>query len=87
MRSWGDAVLTLATAAEYGLMGVLVVPHVARWYAKVSAARLAPPVKSLAERLAEVTATRAAALEARGIELQRIGRSLHDGTQTALLWW
>jgi len=85
VRSWGDAVLTLATAAEYGLMGVLVVPHVARWYAKVSGARLAPPVKSLAERLAEVTATRAAALEARGIELQRIERSLHDGTQNRLV--
>ncbi|MFD9701464.1 histidine kinase [Lentzea sp. NPDC059081] len=85
VQSWSDAVLTLATAAAYGLLGVLVVPYVARWYAKVSAARLAPSVQSLAERLAEVTATRAAALEAHGIELQRIERSLHDGTQNRLV--
>lgn len=85
VRSWGDAALALATAAAYGLMGVLVVPPLARWYAKVSAARLAPPVQSLAERLAEVTATRAAALEAHGTELQRIERSLHDGTQNRLV--
>ncbi len=85
VRSWGDAVLALATAAAYGLLGVLVVPPLARWYAKVSAARLAPPVRSLVERLAEVTATRAAALEAHGTELQRIERSLHDGTQNRLV--
>ena len=70
---------------SWGLMGVLVVPPLARWYAKVSAARLAPPVQSLVERLAEVTATRAAALEAHGTELQRIERSLHDGTQNRLV--
>ncbi|MCP2250680.1 sensor histidine kinase [Lentzea aerocolonigenes] len=85
VRSWSDAALTLATAAAYGLMGALLVPPLGRWYAKVSAARLAPPVQSLAERLAEVTATRAAALDAHGIELQRIERSLHDGTQNRLV--
>lgn len=85
VRSWGDAALALATAAGYGLAGVLLVPRLARWYAKVSAARLAPPKPSLAERLAEVTATRAAALEAHGTELRRIERNLHDGTQNRLV--
>jgi signal transduction histidine kinase len=83
--SWGDAVLALLTAAGYGLLGVFLVPPLARWWAKVSGARLAPPKPSLVERLAEVTATRAAALEAHGTELRRIERNLHDGTQNRLV--
>jgi signal transduction histidine kinase len=47
---------------------------------------LTPPAGlSLAERLAEVTASRAAALEAHGTELRRIERDLHDGTQNRLV--
>lgn len=85
VSSWGDAALTLLLAAGYGLLGVLAVPPLARWWAKVSAARLAPPKQTLVARLAEVTATRAAALEAHGTELQRIERNLHDGTQNRLV--
>ncbi|MFC9427214.1 sensor histidine kinase [Streptomyces sp. NPDC056987] len=85
VESWGDALLALATAAGYGALGALLVPPLARWYARSSAARLAPPTASLVERLAEVTATRAAALEAHGTELRRIERNLHDGTQNRLV--
>ncbi|MFJ2216647.1 sensor histidine kinase [Streptomyces sp. NPDC101062] len=85
VTSWGGAGLALATAAGYGALGVLLVPPLARWYARISAARLAPPKTSLVERLAEVTATRAAALEAHGTELRRIERNLHDGTQNRLV--
>jgi signal transduction histidine kinase len=85
VRSWWDAARTLLTGAGYGLLGVLVVPPLARWYARAGAARLGPPKQSLAERLAEVTATRAAALEAHSTELRRIERSLHDGTQNRLV--
>ncbi|MFE2032794.1 sensor domain-containing protein [Streptomyces scopuliridis] len=85
VESWGDATLALATAAAYGTVGALLVPHLARWYARISAVRLAPRRISLAERLAEVTATRAAALEAHGTELRRIERNLHDGTQNRLV--
>ncbi|WP_165436257.1 sensor histidine kinase [Amycolatopsis suaedae] len=84
VRSWGDALLALGIAVLYGLLGVAVGP-LARWYARVSAARLGPSKQSLAERLAEVTATRAAALEAHGNELRRIERNLHDGTQNRLV--
>ncbi len=85
VTSWGGAVLAVVTAAGYGLLGLVAVPPLARWYAKVSAARLAPPKRTLTERLAEVTETRAAALEAHGTELRRIERSLHDGTQNRLV--
>lgn len=44
-----------------------------------------PPGTDLPLRLAELTATRAAALDAHGAELRRIERSLHDGTQNRLV--
>ncbi|MFE4368645.1 sensor domain-containing protein [Streptomyces sp. NPDC056835] len=84
VESWRDAAVALATAVAYGAVAFLV-PPLARWYARISAVRLAPRKISLAERLAEVTATRAAALEAHGTELRRIERNLHDGTQNRLV--
>ncbi|MEV8503882.1 sensor domain-containing protein [Actinoplanes sp. NPDC051475] len=49
--------------------------------------RLLPPGADLdlALRVAELTATRAAALDAHAAELRRIERSLHDGTQNRLV--
>ncbi|MFT7841186.1 sensor histidine kinase [Saccharothrix sp. BKS2] len=85
VTSWGGAVVALATALGYGAVGWLLVPPLAGWCARVGVARLAPPEPTLVERLAEVTATRADALEAHGNELRRIERSLHDGTQNRLV--
>ncbi|HEX6347414.1 sensor histidine kinase [Umezawaea sp.] len=83
--SWAGAGVAALVGLAYGLLGVFLVPPLARWWARASAARLAPPRRSLTERLAEVTATRAAALEAHGTELRRIERNLHDGTQNRLV--
>jgi signal transduction histidine kinase len=44
-----------------------------------------PPGIDLSMRVAELTATRAAALDAHAHELRRIERSLHDGTQNRLV--
>lgn len=44
-----------------------------------------PPGIDLSLRVAELTATRAAALDAHAVELRRIERSLHDGTQNRLV--
>ncbi|PRY44984.1 sensor histidine kinase [Umezawaea tangerina] len=85
IASWGDSLYAVATAVGYGVGGLLVVPPLARWFARSSATRLSPSRQSLAERLAEVTETRAAALEAHGTELRRIERNLHDGTQNRLV--
>jgi signal transduction histidine kinase len=47
---------------------------------------LAPPADvDLSLRVAELSATRAAALDAHAVELRRIERSLHDGTQNRLV--
>ncbi|TDD25956.1 sensor histidine kinase [Nonomuraea diastatica] len=46
---------------------------------------LAPDPDDLGVRVAQLTATRAAALDAHATELRRIERSLHDGTQNRLV--
>ncbi|MFF9685004.1 sensor histidine kinase [Streptomyces sp. NPDC014623] len=44
-----------------------------------------PPGTDLVTRVAQLTATRAAALDAHATELRRIERALHDGTQNRLV--
>ena len=47
--------------------------------------RLLAPSRDLALRVVELSATRAAALDAHAAELRRIERALHDGTQNRLI--
>ncbi|MBP2330484.1 signal transduction histidine kinase [Kibdelosporangium banguiense] len=54
--------------------------------AKWSEALLKPPPKArLAQRVEQLTETRAGAIAAHGAELRRIERDLHDGTQACLV--
>ncbi|MFF7655088.1 sensor histidine kinase [Streptomyces sp. NPDC007983] len=76
-----------ATALTLGLTAVVVaaVPALARAQARLAGLLLAlPAVRRLAERVQELTASRAAALEAHGTELRRIERDLHDGAQARM---
>ncbi|MYV98016.1 sensor histidine kinase [Streptomyces sp. SID3343] len=74
--------------AGVGLLAVAVATT--SWTARLQAwpgRRLLPPRSStdLSLRVAQLTATRAAALDAHAVELRRIERSLHDGTQNRLV--
>jgi signal transduction histidine kinase len=61
-------------------------PALARWQALPGRKLLAPPHDvDMSLRIAELTATRAAALDAHAVELRRIERSLHDGAQNRLV--
>jgi signal transduction histidine kinase len=61
-------------------------PRLARLQAVPGRRLLSPPPGiDLSLRVAELTATRAAALDAHALELRRIERSLHDGTQNRLV--
>jgi signal transduction histidine kinase len=63
-----------------------LVPRLVRWQARLAGLLLGPTRRtSLAERVEELTETRAEALEAHGAELRRIERDLHDGTQAQLV--
>ncbi|MFE5816197.1 sensor histidine kinase [Streptomyces sp. NPDC056479] len=85
-HSWPDAL----AVALLGLGWVLIVlglgPGMARLQARPGRRFLAAgPDVDLSLRVAELTATRAAALDAHAVELRRIERSLHDGTQNRIV--
>ncbi|MDG6109523.1 sensor domain-containing protein [Dactylosporangium aurantiacum] len=67
-------------------VSVALVPRLARLQAAPGRRLLAPPRDvDVSLRIAELTATRAAALDAHAVELRRIERSLHDGAQNRLV--
>ncbi|MGW5049861.1 sensor histidine kinase [Actinokineospora sp. NPDC004072] len=84
VTSWPLAgVAVLAAVAYAGL--ALLLPAAARAQARLARWLLRPTDgAALSDRVAELTATRAAALDAHGAELRRIERDLHDGTQARI---
>lgn len=84
VRSWPDA-LAVGLLGLGWLVASLLMPP---WLARVQAwpgRRLLKADVDLSLRVAQLTATRAAALDAHAAELRRIERSLHDGTQNRLV--
>ncbi|MFD0516534.1 sensor histidine kinase [Paractinoplanes durhamensis] len=83
----------LTGALEISVLGLVfaaatigLLPGITRLQAFPGRRQLAPPPGAdLSLRVAELTATRAAALDAHATELRRIERSLHDGTQNRLV--
>lgn len=84
--SWGGALLVAASACVWFLLTIVLSPWLARLQA-TSGRKLLPPLPGtdLPLRIAVLTATRAAALDAHATELRRIERSLHDSTQNPLV--
>ncbi|MCP9985173.1 sensor histidine kinase [Actinomadura madurae] len=87
LDSWPKALTMPFLQGAFDLAILLwVVPRLVRWQARLAEALLSPTRRtSLAERVEELTETRAEALEAHGAELRRIERDLHDGTQAQLV--
>jgi signal transduction histidine kinase len=86
VTSWPRALASIPLAIVLGLITLVVVPRLATLRAWWNRALLSAGDKaSLTERVSVLTASRAAALEAHGVELRRIERNLHDGTQNRLV--
>lgn len=86
VTSWGLAALMPLVAVVYAVAALWVTPWLARTQSRVAAKLLSPaPGARLRQRVEELTASRAAALEAHGAELRRIERDLHDDTQNRLV--
>ncbi|GAA4526182.1 sensor histidine kinase [Amycolatopsis samaneae] len=86
VRSTSDALLVALLGVGWLGVALLVVPVMAWLQAWPGRRLLSPgPGADLALRVARLTATRAAALDAHAAELRRIERSLHDGTQNRLV--
>ncbi|TDE37169.1 sensor histidine kinase [Nonomuraea mesophila] len=81
-----DAFLIALMGLGWVVLTLLVVPVVPRlqsWHGRRLLA--AGPEADLALRVAQLTATRAAAVDAHAAELRRIERLLHDGTQNRIV--
>ncbi|MEV6692156.1 sensor histidine kinase [Micromonospora sp. NPDC051196] len=81
-----DALVVALIGVGWLAVAVALGPRMARLQALPGRRLLAPPRDVDASlRIAELTATRAAALDAHAVELRRIERSLHDGAQNRLV--
>ena len=86
ISTWGGAFATAATGPLWGALWFALAPRMAALSALPGRRLLTPhPDIDLTARVAELTATRAAALDAHAVELRRIERALHDGAQNRLV--
>ncbi|WP_405594949.1 sensor domain-containing protein [Streptomyces sp. NBC_01410] len=85
-HSWPDALAVAMLGVGWIAIILGLTPGMARLQARPGRRLLAAgPDTDLSLRIAELTATRAAALDAHATELRRIERSLHDGTQNRIV--
>ncbi|NEB00333.1 sensor histidine kinase [Streptomyces sp. SID13726] len=85
-HSWPDALAVTLLGVGWTAIILGLTPGMARLQADPGRRLLsAGPDADLSLRIAELTATRAAALDAHATELRRIERSLHDGTQNRIV--
>lgn len=85
VRSWAGVPAVFVLGALWAAATVVLTPVLARRQSRVARSLLAPQDGDLSLRVAELTASRAAALDAHATELRRIERSLHDGAQNRLV--
>lgn len=82
----GGALVVSAFGLLWLVLLLYATPAMARLQERPGRALLTPdPGADLVLRVAELTATRAAALDAHAMELRRIERALHDGTQNRIV--
>ncbi|WP_413758496.1 sensor histidine kinase [Streptomyces sp. MMBL 11-3] len=85
-QTWTDALAAGLLGLGWTAIILGLAPGMARLQARPGRTLLAAgPDTDLSLRVAELTATRAAALDAHATELRRIERSLHDGTQNRIV--
>ncbi|GAA2268250.1 sensor histidine kinase [Glycomyces scopariae] len=85
-NSQSTAVLGFATGIAVFVLWLLFGPKLLDLQARPGVHLLGPdPDIDLSERVARLTATRAAALDAHAVELRRIERALHDGAQNRIV--
>ncbi|MGY1499564.1 sensor histidine kinase [Streptomyces sp. QTS52] len=85
-HSWPDALAVAMLGVGWIAIILGLGPGMARAQARPGRLLLAAgPEADLSLRVAELTATRAAALDAHATELRRIERALHDGTQNRIV--
>jgi signal transduction histidine kinase len=85
-HGWYDVIAVSLLGLGWIAIIVGFTPGMANWQARPGRRLLtAGPEADLSLRITQLTATRAAALDAHATELRRIERSLHDGTQNRIV--
>ncbi|MFI7152174.1 sensor histidine kinase [Nonomuraea sp. NPDC050022] len=86
VQGWPSALAVSLLGIGWIIITATIIPGMARLQAWPGRRLLAPVSGTdLALRVVQLTATRAAALDAHSAELRRIERSLHDGTQNRIV--
>lgn len=86
VTDWQSALLAMPLALVWLGIFLFLNPTIVNLVAAPGLRLLSPhPDVDLSARVAELTATRAAALDAHAVELRRIERALHDGAQNRLV--
>lgn len=86
VRDWPGALFIMLLGVVWAGVILACTPALARLQAWPGRRLLTPdPGTDLVLRVAELTATRAAALDAHATELRRVERALHDGTQNRIV--
>ena len=84
--TWAGSFFGVISGLAQILLWLAASPKLLEYQCRPGARLLGPdPDVDLSERLARLTATRAAALDAHAIELRRIERALHDGAQNRIV--
>ncbi|MEU6153313.1 sensor domain-containing protein [Actinosynnema sp. NPDC047251] len=88
ITSWPTALSSFGQGVAYVVIALLIAPPLARLHARVGRRLLSPGRGGrvrLAEQVARLSVSRAAALDAHGMELRRIEGALHDDTQNRIV--
>lgn len=83
--SWADAGILAAIGLVLVPLGIALVRGTSAASAGIAAALLGPGTRELEERVERLQETRAGAVDAARLELERIERDLHDGAQARLV--
>jgi signal transduction histidine kinase len=85
-QTWSRAMFGPVTGITVFMLWLIGAPKLLDLQTRAGLGFLSPdPDVDLSERVARLTATRAAALDAHAVELRRIERALHDGAQNRIV--
>ncbi|MEU6881623.1 sensor domain-containing protein [Streptomyces sp. NPDC046712] len=86
VHSWPMGLLAFVQGLGFLFLGFWSGERLLRTYTRITRRLLSPTAKAdLSRRVAELTETRSAAVDAQAAELRRIERDLHDGAQARLV--
>src|SRR5215472_15503508 len=86
VTSWPTALLSMPLGLAFIAAGVYAAPWCLRWYGQAAHSLLGPTAQTtLEQRVAQLSESRADAVDTGAAEIRRIERDLHDGAQARLV--